>query len=138
MRNLASCVKVAVDFILPESLDQAYKFAEEFRLMGRDEAWDPIPGGADCLYVQPANRMHTDKLQAQLSMCLAAKHAVEVLTGRTPADAGEFIKENDKSVPVGVMTGASVPRGLPSGTEAAQRSASHHDTSAALLQACQP
>jgi hypothetical protein len=80
VRNLASCVKVAVDFVLPESLDQAFKFAQEFCTMGKKEAWEDTPEG-ERVYVQPADRQHTDKLQAELSMCLAAKHAVQVLTG---------------------------------------------------------
>ena len=84
VRNLASCVKVAVDFVLPESLDQAFKFAEEFRNMGKDEAWEPTSDG-DWMYVQPSDRTHTDKLQAELSMCLAAKHAVETLSSKCQA-----------------------------------------------------
>lgn len=80
VRNLASCVKVAVDFVLPESLDQAFKFAQEFCIMGKKEAWEDTPEG-ERVYIQPADRQHTDKLQAELSMCLAAKHAVQVLTG---------------------------------------------------------
>ncbi len=80
VRNLASCVKVAVDFVLPESLDQAFKFAEEFCTMGKEEAWEDTPEG-ERVYIQPADRQHTDKLQAELSMCLAAKHAVQVLAG---------------------------------------------------------
>jgi hypothetical protein len=80
VRNLASCVKVAVDFVLPESLDQAFKFAEEFCTMGKVEAWENTSEG-ERVYIQPADRQHTDKLQAELSMCLAAKHAVQVLAG---------------------------------------------------------
>ena len=82
VRNLASCVKVAVDFVLPESLDQAFKFAEEFCVMGKEEAWEETAEG-EHVYVQPSDRQHTDKLQAELSMCLAAKHAVEFLSGAT-------------------------------------------------------
>ena len=43
VRNLASCVKVAVDFVLPESLDQAFKFAKDFANMGKSEAWENDP-----------------------------------------------------------------------------------------------
>ncbi|KAA6427483.1 MAG: hypothetical protein FRX49_02146 [Trebouxia sp. A1-2] len=88
VRNLASCVKVAVDFVLPESLDQAFKFAEEFCTMGKQEAWEATPEG-ECVYIQPADRQHTDKLQAELSMCLAAKHAVQVLAGTAAGFAGQ-------------------------------------------------
>ena len=35
VRNLASCVKVAVDFVLPESLPQAFKIAEDFPPAGQ-------------------------------------------------------------------------------------------------------
>lgn len=78
VRNLGSCVKVAVDFVLPESLGQAFKFAEEFRVMAKEEAWEKDADGNQ-VYVAPAQRTHTDKLQAELSMCLAVKHAVEAL-----------------------------------------------------------
>lgn len=72
-----------MDFVLPESLDQAFKFAEEFCAMGKEEAWETAEDG-ERVYVQPADRQHTDKLQAELSMCLAAKHAVQVLSGTLP------------------------------------------------------
>ena len=81
VRNLASCVKVAVDFVLPESLDQAFKFAQDFGNMGKDEAWEIDTATGERVYVDPVNRQHADKLQAELSMCLAAKHAVELLNG---------------------------------------------------------
>ena len=82
MRNLASCVKVAVDFVLPESLDQAFKFAQDFGNMGKTEAWESEPSSGERVYVDPVNRQHADKLQAELSMCLAAKHAVDILSGK--------------------------------------------------------
>ena len=82
MRNLASCVKVAVDFVLPESLDQAFKFAQDFGKMGKTEAWETQPSSGRRVYVDPVNRQHADKLQAELSMCLAAKYAVDVLNGK--------------------------------------------------------
>lgn len=78
VRNLGSCVKVAVDFVLPESLSQAFKFAEEFRSMAQQEATEKDAEG-NTVPVAPSDRQHTDKLQAELSMCLAAKHAVEML-----------------------------------------------------------
>lgn len=82
MRNLASCVKVAVDFVLPESLDQAFKFAQDYGNMGKTEAWETEPSSGERVYVDPVNRQHADKLQAELSMCLAAKHAMDVLNGK--------------------------------------------------------
>ncbi|KAL0045073.1 hypothetical protein WJX82_007369 [Trebouxia sp. C0006] len=88
VRNLASCVKVAVDFVLPESLDQAFRFAQEFCTMGREEAWEDT-SGVERVYIQPADRQHTDKLQAELSMCLAAKHAVQVLAGTAAGFANQ-------------------------------------------------
>ena len=82
VRNLASCVKVAMDFVLPESLDQAFKFAKDFANMGKSEAWENDPSSGERVYVDPVNRQHADKLQAELSMCLAVKHAVELLNGK--------------------------------------------------------
>lgn len=89
VRNLGSCVKVAVDFVLPESLTQAFKFAEEFRVMAREEAFDKDADG-NSIPVHPKDRQHTDKLQAELSMCLAAKSAVELLqeADRQPKNTG--------------------------------------------------
>ncbi len=84
VRNLASCVKVAVDFILPESLPQAFKFAQEFREMATAEATEVNEQG-DTVKVAPNDRHSQDKLQAELSMCLAAVHAVEIL--QVPAAA---------------------------------------------------
>lgn len=84
VRNLASCVKVAVDFVLPESLDQAFKFAKVFGNMGKSEAWETDPSSGEQVYIDPVNRQHADKLQAELSMCLAVKHAVALLNGKAP------------------------------------------------------
>ncbi|KAL3151375.1 hypothetical protein ABBQ38_013204 [Trebouxia sp. C0009 RCD-2024] len=82
VRNLASCVKVAVDFVLPESLDQAFKFAKDFGSMAKSEAWETDPSSGERVYIDPVDRQHADKLQAELSMCLAVKHAVELLNGK--------------------------------------------------------
>ena len=82
VRNLASCVKVAVDFVLPESLDQAFKFAKDFANMAKSEAWETDQSSGERVYVGPVNRQHADKLQAELSMCLAVKHAMELLNGK--------------------------------------------------------
>ncbi len=71
-------MKVAVDFILPESLPQAFKFAQEFRQMAKAEATETNHLG-ETVAVAPADRHSQDKLQAELSMCLAAMHAVELL-----------------------------------------------------------
>lgn len=78
VRNLGSCVKVAVDFVLPESLNQAFRFAEEFCTMAKQEGFEKDADG-NSVPVAPKDRQHTDKLQAELSMCLAAKHAVDML-----------------------------------------------------------
>ncbi|KAL3160540.1 hypothetical protein ABBQ32_010839 [Trebouxia sp. C0010 RCD-2024] len=87
VRNLASCVKVAVDFVLPESLDQAFKFAKDFGNMGKSEAWETDPSCGERVYIDPVDRQHADKLQAELSMCLAVKHAVELLNGKAQGAA---------------------------------------------------
>ena len=89
VRNLGSCVKVAVDFVLPESLTQAFKFAEEFRIMAKEEAFEKDADG-NSVPVHPKDRQHTDKLQAELSMCLAAKSAVKLLqeADRQPKNTG--------------------------------------------------
>ena len=69
---------MAVDFILPESLPQAFKFAQEFRQMAKSEATEVNQVG-ETVSVAPGDRHSQDKLQAELSMCLAAVHAVELL-----------------------------------------------------------
>lgn len=71
-----------MDFVLPESLYQAFKFARDFGNMGKNEAWETVPNSEERVYVDPVNRQHADKLQAELSMCLAAKHAVDLLNGK--------------------------------------------------------
>ena len=46
--------------------------------MAKEEAFEKDIDG-NRIPVAPKDRQHTDKLQAELSMCLAAKHAVELL-----------------------------------------------------------
>ena len=67
-----------MDFVLPESLPQAFKFAQEFRQMAKAEATETNHLG-ETVAIAPADRHSQDKLQAELSMCLAAVHAVELL-----------------------------------------------------------
>lgn len=121
VRNLASCVKVAVDFVLPESLDQAFKFAEEFRTMGKDEAWEPTSEG-DWSYVQPSDRTHTDKLQAELSMCLAAKHAVETLSSQPAEQAKPQNPRRATQQAAGKKAAAATAAGEPTGVAKSKQS----------------
>ena len=73
-----------MDFVLPESLPQAFKFAQEFREMAKLEATEVDEQG-EAVRVAPGDRHSQDKLQAELSMCLAAVHAVALLRSQTPS-----------------------------------------------------
>ena len=79
VRNVKPCVKVAIDFLVPESVPQAVSFADDFRRLGKGEAH-----GADGSYVVPWDRQHADKLQYELCMYLAAQQAVATLQGTLP------------------------------------------------------
>lgn len=79
VRNLKSCVKVAVDFLAPESVGQAVQFAQEFRNLGKQEQFADSPPAQAKPYVEAWDRQHADKLQYELCVYLAAAHAVKIL-----------------------------------------------------------
>jgi hypothetical protein len=90
VRNLKPCVKVAIDFLVPESVPQAIGFADDFRQLGKPEC-----NGGDS-YVYPWDRAHGDKLQYELSMYLAAQRAVELLQPGPVAPAAAKAKPTRK------------------------------------------
>ncbi|CAK7356662.1 unnamed protein product [Dovyalis caffra] len=64
VRNLKSCIKVALDFVSPENIGECIRLTEEFRLL------------------PPNHRAKEDKLEVK-KMCLhAMRWAVEILTGK--------------------------------------------------------
>lgn len=65
VRNLQSCIKVAVDFIAPESVTQCLRLCREYRDLPAD------------------HHSHRDKLQAKLSMFGAAADAAKTLQSTT-------------------------------------------------------
>ncbi|BDA43691.1 probable lysine-specific demethylase 3B at C-terminar half [Coccomyxa sp. Obi] len=69
VRNLKSCIKVAIDFVSPESAAQCLELTHERRVLTLRENEMAAEGeelGA------PADRRHTDKLQAELMVARAA------------------------------------------------------------------
>ncbi len=73
MRNLKSCIKVAIDFVSPESAAQCLELTHERRLLTLRENEMAAEGeelGA------PEGRRHTDKLQAELMVARAAAAAL--------------------------------------------------------------
>ncbi|CAM6025347.1 unnamed protein product [Sphagnum balticum] len=61
VRNLKSCIKVALDFVSPENVQECLKLTEEFRLLPMD------------------HRAKEDKLEVKKMMLYAAKTAIEQL-----------------------------------------------------------
>lgn len=59
MRNLASCIKAAIDFVSPESFKQVLDLTQERRMLTLQEAIVK-PEEAE---VPPTERRHADKLQ---------------------------------------------------------------------------
>ena len=59
MRNLASCIKAAIDFVSPESFQHVLELTQERRMLTLQEAILK-PEEAK---VAPAERRHADKLQ---------------------------------------------------------------------------
>ena len=72
MRNLRSCIKVAVDFVSPDALQPCMEMAQRLRevcLQNRDR----------CAHEPPDSRFCHDKLQANLIMLTAAMEHYAVL-----------------------------------------------------------
>ncbi|GAQ81602.1 transcription factor jumonji (jmjC) domain-containing protein [Klebsormidium nitens] len=63
VRNLKSCVKVAMDFVSPENLDECWKLTQEFRVLPDD------------------HRAKEDKLQVKRMVLYAVEAAIEELAG---------------------------------------------------------
>ena len=78
VRNLRGCIKVAIDFVSPESVAPCLELTHERRLLTLAEnavenaegaqAGNPDYAGADL-----AERRHCDKLQAELMLARAAR-----------------------------------------------------------------
>ncbi|KAK6912421.1 WRC domain, partial [Dillenia turbinata] len=62
VRNLKSCIKVAMDFVSPENIQECIRLTEEFRTLPQD------------------HRAKEDKLEVKKMSLYAIKHAVKVLT----------------------------------------------------------
>ena len=73
VRNLASCIKAAIDFVSPESFEHVLGLTQERRMLTLQEA---IVKPEEAL-VPPAERRHADKLQVTPS-CLSPHCRVPV------------------------------------------------------------
>ncbi|KAF5191817.1 Lysine-specific demethylase jmj25 [Thalictrum thalictroides] len=62
VRNLKSCIKVALDFVSPENVQECIRLSDEFRLL------------------PPAHKTNQDKLEVKKMTVHAISHAVEQLT----------------------------------------------------------
>jgi lysine-specific demethylase 3 len=80
VRNLRSCIKVAIDFVSPESAHQCLELTQERRLLTlRETARAREADAEDALPADPANRQHSDKLQAELMVARAAAASLSIL-----------------------------------------------------------
>ena len=77
VRNLRPCIKVAIDFVSPESAPQCLALMRERRQLARAEmaAADGAAG------VDAGDWQHADKLQAELILGRAAAAALAQLAG---------------------------------------------------------
>ena len=69
VRNLKGCLKVAIDFVAPESIGQCLRLSEERRLLAVHETG------------RVETRVHADKLQGELMLNRALASAAEILKG---------------------------------------------------------
>ena len=67
VRNLKGCLKVAIDFVAPESISQCLRLTEERRLLAIHETEDV------------EQRVHADKLQGELMLNRALASAAKLL-----------------------------------------------------------
>ena len=65
VRNLRSCIKVAIDFVSPESAQQCLELTQERRELTLRESALPLANGEEPLPEDPADRRHSDKLQVR-------------------------------------------------------------------------
>ena len=61
VRNLRGCLKVAIDFVAPESVGQCLRLTEERRLLALHESGPAV------------DRQHADKLQVAIPSARACK-----------------------------------------------------------------
>lgn len=74
VRNLCGCIKIAIDFVAPESLGQCLRLTEERRLLNLE---DCAHGAKE----SPVEGTHADKLQGELMVGRSAAAAVQQLDG---------------------------------------------------------
>ena len=77
VRNLRSCIKVAMDFVSPESAPQCLALMRERRQLAQAEMAAAGAGGS--AGVDAADWRHADKLQAELILGRAAAAALAQL-----------------------------------------------------------
>ncbi|EIE19371.1 hypothetical protein COCSUDRAFT_58660 [Coccomyxa subellipsoidea C-169] len=70
VRNLKSCIKVAIDFVSPESASQCLELTQERRQLTLRE--NQLLSAAGQEPDAPIDRRHSDKLQAELMIARAA------------------------------------------------------------------
>ncbi|KAL9356700.1 hypothetical protein Peur_049953 [Populus x canadensis] len=75
VRNLKSCIKVAMDFVSPENVGECIRLTEEFRLL------------------PPNHRAKEDKLEIKKMYLHAARWALDVLTNGGEVDEPEKVKK---------------------------------------------
>ena len=73
VRNLCGCIKIAIDFVAPESVGQCLRLTEERRLLNIE---DCSKGGRR---ESPVNATHADKLQGELMVGRSAAAALRQL-----------------------------------------------------------
>lgn len=74
VRNLRSCIKVAIDFVSPESAQQCLELTAERRVLALVEARAAEARGEQP--EAPVDCRHSDKLQAELMVARAAAAAL--------------------------------------------------------------
>ena len=76
VRNLCGCIKIAIDFVAPESVGQCLRLTEERRLLNMEDCANN-PGE------EAASATHADKLQGELMVGRSAAAAVACLKAHT-------------------------------------------------------
>ena len=70
VRNLKGCLKVAIDFVAPESIGQCLRLSVERRLLALQEKGPVV------------RRVHADKLQGELMLNRALADAARALSSK--------------------------------------------------------
>ncbi len=86
VRNLRGCIKVAIDFVSPESVAPCLELTAERRLLtlaenAAENGQGGQPGNPDYAGEELADRRHCDKLQAELMLARAARDCLARLAG---------------------------------------------------------